>query len=432
MDSLVLWFCSFISCVIIVTILFQFFDDRYLKVFHSKVLYIILPLITIFVVASVNMFINPFLNFIVNLLWVGAVSFFFYYEDTGKKLIRIFEAEALFVVLAMLEALGVFLIDVVMEIMQIMPDSAELQKSIETAFSKIVLLFLYYGFFSRLWRKNILRTKTQYILYLLMFLYGTVNILIINAMFDKSSPLALVLIIGCTIFVNMYLSYFIQSSDERNYYRLQVEMMQQQEKLQYENYELQNEKYQQAVAILHDVEKHIKMIEDLCQEDLKKDAVNYAGQIREMLQPLVPSRYTGNAVLNCLLSDKKRIADKNGIVLKIEAYEADIGFMRPIDITTLFGNLLDNAIAASKRCKDRKYIGLYMKEYHEMVSIRVENSVPEPVSIKNGKIDSANKNRKGIGLLNIQRCIEAYIGSILYKYADDMLVCDIILNRVEE
>ncbi len=432
MEKIILLFCSLISCVIVINLWFQFLNDRYLKVYNNKILYKILPIISIFVIAPINLLISPMLNMIANISLVGLVSYFFYFEDNRNNFIRVFETEALFAVTAMSEALGVFLIDVVMEMMQIIPQSVEIQKSIETAFSKIVLLFLYYVVFSRLWKKSILRTKTQYILYLIMFIYSVVNILVIAIISDKGSPLVLMVIVGCTIFANMYLLYFIKFSDERNYYKLQVEMMQQQEKIQYENYEIQSEKYKQAVSILHDVDKHIKMIESLCQEDLKTDAINYARQIREMLQPLVPSRYTGNPVLNCLLSDKKRVADRNGILLKIEANEVDIDFMRPIDITTLFGNLIDNAITACKSCSEKKYIGLFIKEINEMVSIRVENSVIEPVSIKNGKIDNTNKDRQGVGLLNIQRCIEDYIGSIIYKYSNNILICDIILNRVDE
>lgn len=430
MDKAILLFCSLISCVIVINLWFQFLNDRYLKVYHKN-LYIILPVISVLVITPINLLMSPLLNMFANILLVGVVSFFFY-EDNRKRAIRVFETEALFAVTAMSEALGVFLIDVIMEMMRITPESVEIQKSIETAFSKIVLLFLYYVIFSRLWKKSILRTKTQYILYLIMFIYSVVNILIIAAISEKSNPLVLMVIVGCTIFSNMYILYFIRFSDERNFYKRQVEMMKQQEKIQYENYEIQSEKYNQAVAILHDVEKHIKMIEDLCQEDLKKNAIDYAREIRVMLQPLVPSRYTDNPVLNCLLSDKKRIADKNGIMLKIEVTEVDVGFMRPIDITTLFGNLMDNAIAASKGCSGKKYIGLFIKEYNEMISVRVENSVAEPVPIKNGKIDNSDKDRKGIGLLNIQRCIEDYIGSIIYKYSNNMLICDIILNRVDE
>ncbi len=432
MDRIILLFCSFISCVILVNLLFQFFNDRYLKSYNSKLLYILLPIVSIIIVTPINMFMSPILNLLVNVIWIGFVSYLFYYEEKDRRFIQIFESEALFMVIGVAEALGVFLIDVIMDIIQITPQSAEIQKSIETAFSKIVLLFLYYVIFSRLWKKSILRTKTQYILYLIMFLYSVVNVLIIAVISNRENPLVLMVIVGCTIFANMYLLYFIKFSDERNYYKMQLEMMEQQEKIQYDNYEIQSEKYKEAISILHDVDKHMKMIEGLYQEDFKREAQNYTDQIREMLQPLVPFMYTDNPVLNCLLSDKKRVADRSGISFKIEINEVDINFMKPIDITTLFGNLIDNALEATKKCNGEKYIGLCIKEYNEMISIRIENSVEDPVVIKNGKIYSSSAKRNGVGLLNIQRCIEDYLGSIIYKYSNQLLVCDIVLNRVDE
>ena len=432
MDSLILLFCSFISCVIIVNLLFQFFNDRYIKSYDSKPLYVLLPIIIIFIVISVNMYMSPLLNLFVNLTWIGFVCAFFYYKENCRKFMRIFEAEAFFMVMSVAEALGVFLIDAAMAILRLTPQSLEIQKSIETAFSKIALLFLYYVIFSRLWKKYILLTKMQYIIYLIMFLYSVVIILFIAAISERESPWVLMVIVGSTIFANMSLLYFIKFWDERSHYKMQIEMMEQQEKLQYENCEIQREKYKEAVAILHDVDKHMKIIEGLYQEELEQEALNYTNKIREILRPLVPFAYTDNPVLNSLLSDKKRMADKNGIVFKIEIDGADINFMNPIHITSLFGNLIDNAIAASKECDKEKYIGLFMKEYNEMVSIRIENTVAKPVPIKNGKIENARSKGIGIGLQNIQKCVEAYVGSIIYKYQEHMLLCDIVLNRTDD
>ena len=36
-----------------------------------------------------------------------------------------------------------------------------------------------------------------------------------------------------------------------------------------------------------------------------------------------------------------------------------------------------------------------------------------------------------IVLLNIQKCVNTYMGSILYKCSDWMVICDIALNRID-
>ncbi len=61
--------------------------------------------------------------------------------------------------------------------------------------------------------------------------------------------------------------------------------------------------------------------------------------------------------------------------------------------------MIDNALEATKKCNEEKYIGLYVKEYNEMISIRIENSVEDPVAVKNGKIYSSSAKRNGVGLL---------------------------------
>lgn len=432
MDSLILFFCSFVSCAIIFYILFQFLNDRFVAIYNSKRVYIAVYSVSICIVMLVNMCMNAVLNTASSIILFGVISYFFYYEETTKKILRVFEAEVLLVVFIISEGFGVFLIDTILNNYNLMPSSIIVQKSIETMFSKLVLIFFYYIVVSRIWKKSLMGTKKHYGLYLIMFVYSMINFFIVAVIALNTKPIILTIIMGCTIFANMYFLHFIKYSDERNYYKLQLEMMQQQEKLQYENYEMQIEKYNQAVSILHDVDKHMKMIEELYQTDIREEAINYSKQIKEMLKPLLPYKYINNPILDCLLSDKKRMAVKYNIDFKIDISDVDVNFIKPIDITTLFGNLIDNAMAECKEIDVSRYIGITIKEHNDMISIRVENSIVNAVPIKDGMIDTTKWENPCIGLLNIQKCVNTYMGSIIYKCSDKLLICDIVLNRIDD
>lgn len=432
MDSLVLLFCSFISCVIVFYMLFQFLNDRFVAVYRNKFIYVTVYSVSICIVVLINMLMNAVLNALANMILFGIISYFFYYEESTKKVLRVFEAEALFAASVICEGFGVFLIDAIFNGFHIMPENINVQKSIETMFSKLVLVFLYYIVVSRIWKKSLLGSKKQYGLYLIMFAYSMINFLIVAIIAMDEKPIILTVIMGCTLFANMYFLHFIKYSDERNYYKLQVEMMEQQERLQYENYEMQSEKYKHTVAILHDVDKHMKMIEDLYQTDVREEAINYSKQIKEMLKPLLPFQYINNPILDCLLSDKKRMAEKHNISFNIDISDADVNFIKPVDITTLFGNLIDNAVTACKKCDENRYVGLIIREHNEMLSIRIENSVVGTIPIKNGMIDIPVEKKPCVGLLNIQKCVDTYMGSIIYKCSDKLLICDIILNRIDD
>lgn len=427
MDRGILLFCSLLSCGIIINILFQFLDERCERAYQSKSLYRCTAAACVLLLAGVNCLDNFIFNFIAYLLVFVLVSFFLYYDERNG-IARIAEAVVLYIVIAVLETLGVFLLLYLLKVMGRVPGSAAILQSMVTAFSKVVLLFLYYIVFRRLWRKLPSRSGTQYVLYFVLFVYSAVNVLTLAFLSGAENPVILMLMTSCIIFANLYMLYFIKVSDERNDYKLQVDMMQQQERMQYENYEMRSMQYAEMLRILHDVDKHMKMVDELYRQNHIEDAVSYAGQIRSRMQELTPLSYTNNTILNCLLSDKTRQAGQAGIRLEISASMVDINFMKPVDITTVFGNLMDNAMAAAQKCEQNRYVGLSVESQYNMLLIRVTNSTIEKIAIKNGRMP---ENKKGIGIRNIERCVSSYNGSVTWQCADDVFTCDIILNRIE-
>lgn len=426
MDKIILVFCSLVSCIISINILFQFMNERYVKSFESKWLYKLLPAGIVLFITWINSFMIPVLNLIVHVLLFGAVAGFLYSGGRERKINRMVEVEALYIVIAISESLGMFLLDVLLKVTGRIPESPEIFKSMETAFSKIVVVFLYYVVFTRLWKKTELRTGKQYILYFIMFVYSTGNILLLTTVSGRESSVVLMISVGSVIFCNMYMLYFVKFSDERNTFKLQVEMMEQQEKLQYMNYKTQMEKYNEAMKIIHDVDKYVKSMEGLYKEKLIEDAISYADQISNSLKGLLPIKYSSNPILNCLLSEKGKEAEKLGIKFQVKKVAADLSFMQPIDITTLFGNILDNAMIAAEECVGDKFVTLSVDVLNSMVSIRVENTVKQNIQIVHGEMPN-----KSIGILNIERCAETYGGSVIYSCENEVVCCDILLNRLD-
>ena len=54
------------------------------------------------------MYMNPFLNGGAHIILFGLISFIFYFEKNGKKFIRVLETEILYIIIVILEGLGVF------------------------------------------------------------------------------------------------------------------------------------------------------------------------------------------------------------------------------------------------------------------------------------------------------------------------------------
>lgn len=430
MGNLVYLFSCFLSCVIVARLMFQFMDDRYEKAFENPWVYRIAAAASVVIVTLVNLKHSTWWNIWTNFLVFGIASFICYEDKNGRKYWRVLESECFFIILGLFEGIGVFGIDILMEKLSLIPEDAVIRNSIEVVFSKLVLIFFYYALLRRLWKKDYRQSRTQVFLYLVMFLYSMLNFMIfITAAAREADYFLLCANMGCVIFANMYLFYSLKVEDEKNSMEFQIAMMKQQESMQFEHYERQREKYGRSIEVLHDVSKHLRSIEELYQTGMTDKAMEYTRQIEDILKPLVPEEYSDNPMLNILLADRKQAAESSGIRFEVKVESTGLGFIEPMDVTTLFGNLLENALQAAGRCSGERYMKVHIKNYNEMLSIRIENSVEKEVMIKNGRPVGTGGKGTGIGCLNVERCVERYGGSVLYKNGDGKFYSDVILNR---
>ena len=58
--------------------------------------------------------------------------------------------------------------------------------------------------------------------------------------------------------------------------------------------------------------------------------------------------------MNILLTDKNAVMQEKGIHSDIKIDNVDLSYIEPIDITTIFGNLLDNAIEGTRQLQENE------------------------------------------------------------------------------
>lgn len=429
MENIILYLCSCLSCFIIVTILYGFMDSRYNRTFANKYIYIGIELGMTFGIAVVNLVHNEILNITTWIVVVGFVAYILYYEDFIKPVKRVLECEISMGVIAICESLGVSLTDWLLELLDIEIKANTMRICLETAFSKIILIFLYFMVAGKLMKKREAPfTKLQYVFNCIILLYTLIDLIVIaDNMNNRPNNYFLVLNLGCIVLADLYLLYLIKVMSEKSFLEYEVKSMEKQADLQYKYYVRQEQKYNKTLGLLHDVNKHIKTIEQLYLKGNTEIAAEYTKQIGGMLQPLISARYTGNPILDILLADYISIMDEKGIDFDIKVDNVKMDFIDAMDITTIFGNLLDNAIEACDNVENDRKIIVKIGAYHEMISIRMENNCTT-VKWKNGIPISEKGQNRGMGLLNVRRSIEKYDGSIKLKEEDGIFIVDIFLN----
>jgi hypothetical protein len=360
---------------------------------------------------------------------VAIVSYFLYYEDFNKPLKQVLECETLLFFIAIIETLGYAATDSFLTYNQMNHLTPVMKTCLEVVFSNLVVIFLYYLVVNKVVQsRNVPYTKMQYIFSFFILFYTLINIFVmVKSITERPVNYLLIMNLCGIVLADLYLLYFIKVMNEKTYLEYEVKLLENQAELQYAYYANQEQKYNRTIQILHDVDKHINSIEKLYENGISKEAGIYTRQIQNMLKPLIPIKYTGNPILDILLTDKALLMSDKQIIFNVKIDNVDLNFIDPIDVTTIWGNLLDNAIEACEQMEQETYITMSIKSFHEMVSINIANNC-NSVIWKNGLPVSEKGNNRGIGLLNVKRSIEKYDGNMTLREENGQFTVEILLN----
>lgn len=427
---------SLFSCFITAFIVCQYMNDTYMRAYNNKIIYIMMQIIISSSMTLINMFFNPVLNLISWVVIFGTAAALFF-NDYEKSIVRrIFEVTVLFLILAVCESVGYVVLEFIIWKFHINSFDNTLLQCLKVTFSEFWVLVLYYLFIIRIWKsgKEIKITLTQYVVYLIIIIYSILNLSLIlitvsnRSRLDSGEMILLLINMFGIVFADLFFLYFTKFTEENGQLKLKLRLLEQQADIQYEYYVSQEEKYNESVEILHDVNRHLSMIEEIYEAEKAERAKEYTTEIQKILQPLLPQEYTNNPILNILLNDKKKLANLHDISFQLEVGNVDLGFMEPIEITTVFGNLLDNAIEACQEVRKNRFINMRLDTYNDFVVVHIENSTCENKKwCGNNPISKKGKNH-GLGLVNVKNIIKKYNGSIMLEENNSIFSCNIIFN----
>lgn len=172
-------------------------------------------------------------------------------------------------------------------------------------------------------------------------------------------------------------------------------------------------------SLYHDMKNHLLLLEG---HPENTDLIN---ELKKQLDDFENYYNTGNDFLDVIIRDKARKARNQQIDFKCAIHFENCDFISPLDISTIFGNALDNAIeATTKLSPEERIITVKGKQIQEMLFIIVENSAKDGDTYKTSKTDTA---LHGFGIANIKKAAEKYSGEITTRYQDGKFELRIIL-----
>ncbi len=179
---------------------------------------------------------------------------------------------------------------------------------------------------------------------------------------------------------------------------------------------------QQSVAVRrfkHDLVNHIGVLRELINEKKTEAAKEYIDTIWSIQDEFDLKVHTGDCYLDVIVNYYWYLAIKENIEFVVLGKLTDKMPLEMFDITTLMGNILQNAVEATINT-DAPTIRVELVEHKKEIFIVVSNSVVEKVNIKKGFFITSKKDKAnhGIGLKNIIATVEKYHGEYYMEYIE--------------
>lgn len=210
-----------------------------------------------------------------------------------------------------------------------------------------------------------------------------------------------------------------------------AKLKQEQAEILERDYQALSRTYADNAKLYHDLHNHIEAIYQCLTRGNIQDAVQYCEELRTPVREISQTVWTGDKAIDYLISSKMALAVQEHIQTKVNVEYPRNTNIRSVDLTTILGNLLDNALEAAETVPKRlRFLHLTVRRINAMLIIKVENGYSEAPTQKNGNLltSKIDKAFHGWGLKSVQTAAERYDGAVNIDYVDGIFKTVVTLS----
>lgn len=274
----------------------------------------------------------------------------------------------------------------------------------------------------------------EFIFYIFLLLYEVIFFAnVSSAIQDYMSGNFLIFLMLGFMILNLCVMIILNRISSARESEQKLSLMQQQENLQLQMYQELQKKYAETCKVAHDINRHVSSLKALIEtNDCSDKAQKYLSELTEESNRLYPAIKNQNPMLEIILNTTKAKCLSYNIEFSMSIEDFEMPFISDMDMTTIFSNLLDNAIeACSEIAKSRRKIRMIMRAQMGLIVIKITNPCADfnISDVKFGR--STKKNHSGIGLSNVRKAVEKYEGIMNVKKENNMFCVSItFINKI--
>lgn len=177
----------------------------------------------------------------------------------------------------------------------------------------------------------------------------------------------------------------------------------------------------------HDYHNHLQNLKAKLKKQEVENSLQYLDELENELNEIRQLVESGNTNIDAILNAKLSLALNQGIQINVKTNVPASITISDTDICALLGNLVDNAVEASEKVKDEKYIRFYMGKYKGQLYISCTNATDEIIRKLDKEYVTMKRGNHGHGLKRMDTIVEKYGGYINRKNEPGVFITEILL-----
>ena len=231
---------------------------------------------------------------------------------------------------------------------------------------------------------------------------------------------AAILFIAVCVTVFFLLRRTLYNMIDRRIERFQSELIEKQVR------EIQN-MYRQVRGWRHDYRNHINNMKIQLSEGNYDKLSDYLNELADDLDTVDSVIKTGNVMADAILNSKLNVAEKMNIKLNVKANVPDKLPMSDVELCSMLGNILDNAVEACGTLpEEERFMRVYIGKLKGQLYLSVQNSAGKVRKSKNTYL-STKEGEHGYGLFRIDRVAKKYGGYVNRQNEEGVFATEIMV-----
>lgn len=212
---------------------------------------------------------------------------------------------------------------------------------------------------------------------------------------------------------------FLREQEQKD--KMQISQL----KRQFDYYQEKHRDEEKVRAVYHDMKNHLLVLQ------AKLELPETAAMIEKLQSQVAMYEdyvHTGNDILDIILKEKSELAREKKIVLSVTANLQGMEFIEPLDISTIFGNGLDNAMEASEKLPaEQRAILVKAGRVHNFFFVLVENNCLPENGLPKSRTAGQDDFLHGFGISNMKKAAGKYGGQLTTRCENGRFTLKILI-----